>query len=227
MKTLPRLLIAFLSLLFLSFELALAGAPPLQWQKTFGGSYGDYGYSVEQTKDGGYIIAGSTSSYDVGFGDVYLVKTDPNGNFQWQKTFGGSNTDIGYSVQQTSDGGYIIAGSTESYGTGDCDVYLIKTEPNGILQWQNIFGGSDYDRCRSVRQTSDGGYIITGGTASIVTEIEDVYLIKTEPNGNEKWQKTFGGSDHDFGYSVQQTSDGGYIITGYTRSYAQGTTMFT
>ena len=203
-------------------ERALADGPPVQWQKTFGGSYEDYGPSVQQTTDGGYVIAGFILSFGAGANDVYLIKTDPNGDSQWQKTFGGSETDMGYSVQQTIDGGYLIAGSTNSFGTGAVDVFLIKTEPNGSSQWQKTFGGGSNDYGRSVRQTSDGGYVIAGWTWSFGAGNWDVYLIKTDPNGNSQWQKVFGGSGGDSGYSVQQTSDGGYIIAGTTNSFGAG-----
>jgi regulation of enolase protein 1 (concanavalin A-like superfamily) len=189
------------------------------WQKTFGGSDFDWGYSVQQTTDGGYIIAGTTCSFGAGLEDVYLIKADPNGNLLWQKTFGGSSDDYGSSIQQTSDGGYIIAGVTESFGAGKSDVYLIKTDPNGNLLWQKTFGGSSEDCGSSVQQTSDGGYIIAGATGSFGDPIGDVYLIKTDPNGNQEWQKTFGGSKWDYAYSVQQTSDGGFIIAGDTESF--------
>jgi len=224
MKTLIRLLSAVLFLVLLSSELALAGAPPLQWQNTFGGSDYDYGYSVQQTSDGGYIITGWTESYGAAYEDVHLIKTDPNGNSEWQNTFGGSYFDRGYSVQQTSDGGYIIAGYTDSDGGLMWEqVYLIKTDPDGNSEWQKTFGGSlCLDRGYSVRQTSDGGYIIAGGTASFGAGGADVYLIKTDPNGDMDWQNTFGGSDGDAAGSVQQTSDGGYIIAAGTASFGAG-----
>ncbi|MEO0019638.1 MAG: PKD domain-containing protein [candidate division WOR-3 bacterium] len=187
-----------------------------QWQKTFGGSYWDEGCSVQQTSDGGYIIAGRTRSYGAGYYDVYLIKTDANGNQQWQKTFGGLYWDEGCSVQQTSDGGYIIAGGTEY------DVYLIKTDANGNLLWERTFGGENDDWGCSVQQTSDGGYIIAGFTMSFGAGDWDVYLIKTDGNGNLLWERTFGGENDDRGYSVQQTSDEGYIIAGYTWSFGAG-----
>jgi hypothetical protein len=189
-----------------------------QWTQTFGGSSGDYGRSVQQTADGGYIIAGWTESFD----DVYLIKTNSDGNEQWTRTIGGSGKDYGHSVQQTTDGGYIIAGFTESFGAGSYDVYLIKTDNNGNKQWTQTFGGSDSDWGHSVQQTTDGGYIIAGWTESFGAGSKDAYLIKTDGNGNEQWNKTVGGSNLDRSNSVRQTTDGGYIIAGFTESFGAG-----
>jgi hypothetical protein len=194
----------------------------MQWSKTFGGSGGDEGFSVQQTRDGGYIIVGRTESYGAGGSDVYLIKVDVNGNMQWSKTFGGRGDDWGRSVQQTRDGGYIIVGWTTSYGAGGRDVYLIKVDVNGNMQWSKTFGGSGDDWGFSVQQTRDGGYIIVGVTTSYGAGWYDVYLIKVDVNGNMQWSKTFGGSGDDEGFSVQQTSDGGYIIVGYTKSFGAG-----
>ena len=189
---------------------------------TFGGIDADYGTSVQQTTDGGYIITGATSSFGNGFLDVYLIKTDGSGTEQWTKTFGGTDDDWAYSVQQTTDGGYIITGNNGSNGSNGYDVYLIKTDGSGIEQWTKTFGGADSDWGRAVQQTTDGGYIIAGYTGSFGNGSYDVYLIKTDGSGTEQWTKTFGGTSYDYGQSVQQTTDGGYIITGMTASFGNG-----
>ena len=169
-----------------------------QWTKMYGTTNGDIALSVQQTSDEGYIIAGWTASYGAGGNDVYLLKVDNTGATQWTKTYGGADDEVGISVQQTSDGGYIIAGYTESYGAGGSDVYLIKVGNTGAEQWIKIYGGTDDDRCRSVQQTSDGGYIITGWTASYGAGRADVYLIKVDNAGAAQWTKTYGGGNNDF-----------------------------
>ncbi len=192
------------------------------WTKTYGGVNIDYGYSVQQTSDGGYIVVGYTTSFGTGAADVYLIKTDSTGDTLWTKTYGGTNEDYGYSVQQTSDGGYIIVGATDSFNPFIFDVYLIKTNASGDTLWTKTFGGADHDKGWYVQQVSDIGYIIAGETWSLGAGSADVYLIKTDSTGDTLWTKTYGGTNEDYGYSVQQTSDGGYIIVGYTKSFGTG-----
>jgi hypothetical protein len=192
------------------------------WTRTYGGSDIDYGYSVLQTTDGDYIVAGETQSFGAGPGDVYLIKTDPSGDTLWTRTYGGNGHDWGQSVQQTTDGGYIVSGQTNSFGPGQADVYLIKTDAVGDTLWTRTYGGSGRDYGSSVQQTTDGGYIVAGGTYSFGTGGKDVYLIKTDPSGDTLWTRTYGGSGDDIGSSVQQTTDGGYIVAGRTDSFGAG-----
>ena len=192
------------------------------FEKTFGGTNQDIGWSVQQTLDGGYIITGETKSFGNGDKDVYLIKTDGNGIEQWYQNFGGISNDMGRSVKQTTDGGFIICGSTESYGNGDEDVYLIKTDGNGIEQWYETFGGTDNEDGISVYQTNDGGFIICGSTTSFGNGNRDVWLIKTDGNGVEQWNKTFGGTSLDRGWSIDYTTNGEFIICGSTSSYGNG-----
>ncbi|MFO7523978.1 MAG: T9SS type A sorting domain-containing protein [Ignavibacteriaceae bacterium] len=196
-----------------------------QWNNTFGGNDDDEGQSVKQTSDGGYIIAGHTKSFGAGLNDVYLIKTDSLGNQLWTRTFGGSNDDEGYSVLQTADNGYLVAGATSSSGAGGRDVILVKTDSDGNLVWQKTLGGLSSDGAWYINYASDGGYIITGWTFSHGPGfLGNAWLLKVDSLGNEQWNSAFGGTDADRGYSVQQSSDGGYILTGYTSSFGAGLT---
>ena len=204
------------------YVLKLDSAGNLEWQKTFGGSSDDFAYSIQQTADGGYIVAGYTLSFGAGVNDAYVLKLDSAGNLEWQKTFGGSSDDFAYSIQQTSDGGYIVAGNTWSFGAGGADAYVLKLDSAGNLEWQKTFGGSGHDYAYSIQQTTDDGYIVAGYTNSFGAGDDDAYVLKLDSAGTLQWQKVFGGSSDDFAYSIQQTSDGGYIVAGYTWSFGAG-----
>jgi len=152
------------------------------WSRIYGRDDVDYGFSVQQTADGGYIIGGHTGFWDADFvDDVYLIKTDGSGNEIWSKTYGGSEVDRGYCVRQTTDGGYVIIGGTESFGAGSADVYLIKTDSEGKSLWSKTFGGEGHECGGAVRETADGGYIISGYTYSFGAGNADVYLIYYNP----------------------------------------------
>lgn len=193
-----------------------------QWRKLFKGEHWDWIGSIQQTMDSGYILAGFTESHEWGNRDAWLVKTDAQGNEQWSKRFGGADTDNAASVQQTEDGGYVIAGATKSFGSGNQDTWLIKTDANGNQQWRKMYGGTGDDGAYSVRKTLDKGYVLAGWTNSYGAGSYDAWVIKVDENGNKQWDKTFGGTSHEEASSIQQTLDGGYIIAGLTKSYGAG-----
>ena len=194
----------------------------ITFEKTYGGTDSDEASHVGQTTDGGYIIAGSTRSFGAGEYDVYLIKTDSLGDTLWTKTYGGTDWDKGQSAQQTLDGGYIITGWTQSFGAGVANVYLIRTNTLGDTLWTKAYGGANIDEGYSVRETTDGGYIIAGRTTSYGAGDYDLYLIKVDGAGNTTWTKTYGGTYPDMGLCVRQTSDEGYIIVGATSSFGAG-----
>jgi outer membrane protein assembly factor BamB len=187
-----------------------------QWNHTYGGTKHDWGMAVVQTSDGGYAMIGATSSPVDGSLDAWLVKTDSTGAAQWNHTYGGRNTDFGWSFVETTDGGYAITGYTDSYGAGNDDLWLVKTNAEGVMQWSQTYGGGGMDDGHSVVQTSDGGYAIAGYTESYGAGEDDVWLIKTDSAGDAQWTQTYGGADNDWGYSVVEANDGGYAIAGYT-----------
>ena len=208
------------------FILKLDQAGHVSWQKTYGGSADDYAYSIQQTKDGGYIVAGSTYCFGAGSQDFWVLKLDQSGNVSWQKTYGEHSNDYANSIQQTKDGGYIVAGSTGSFGAGGWDMWILKLDQTGAVSWQKTYGGSGYDYATSIQQTSDGGYIVAGTTNSFGAGDEDMCILKLDQTGAVSWQKTYGGSGYDFNRNfsecIQQTTDGGYIVAGRTYCFGAG-----
>ena len=207
--------------LFLILTVAIvtmAQPPDTLWTRTFGGDSADFGYSIQQTSDGGFIITGSTASFGIDSSDVWLIKTDSLGNEEWNRTFGGSGNDVGNCVlEDTMDIGYIIVGSTTSFSPDSTnDVCLVKTDLNGDTMWTRTFGGIHNDVGNSIAQTNDGGYIIVGTTYSYGTGFGEVWLIKTTARGDSEWTRTFWGWGPSEGNAVQPTTDGGYIIIGTT-----------
>ncbi|WP_176231860.1 Ig-like domain-containing protein [Candidatus Hakubella thermalkaliphila] len=155
----------------------------LLWQKTYGGKDLDWASSIQQTKDGGYIVAGGTESFGAGGYDFYILKLDSTGKVLWEKTYGGEYYDEASSIQQTKDGGYIVAGYTTSFGTGSLDFYLLKLDPQGKVLWEKTYGGEYWDGAFSIQQTQDGGYIVAGYTTSFGAGEEDFYILKLDPQG--------------------------------------------
>lgn len=223
----------------------LNNAGVIQWQKCLGGTGNDYGYTVKQTPDGGYIIAGSTISIDgdvTGYHpslqgidpDAWVVKTDSSGNIQWNMCYGGSQGEAASDIIQTTDGGYLVCGSTNS-NDGDVsgyhtnwnnyfDAWAFKISATGVLQWQHCYGGSDNDRFSCLTETADGGYIFAGEAESFDFDVignhyDDIWVVKTDTMGNILWQKCLGGSDFEYGrIRIRQTTDNGFIVSGQTYS---------
>lgn len=191
-----------------------------EWNQIYGGSHIEIAFSMIQTADGGFALAGFTESYDVGQGDFWLVKTDANGQAEWNQTYGGSLREWAFFMTQTTDGGYALVGNTAA---GNGDIWLVKTDSMGQHLWNQTFGGADFEEARSIIQTADGGYAITGNTQSYGAGLIDLLLIKTDVNGSIEWNQTYGGAlDEGFSSrSVIQTTDAGYLIAGNTESYAE------
>ncbi|MHA2272257.1 MAG: hypothetical protein ACXACI_10365 [Candidatus Hodarchaeales archaeon] len=185
-----------------------------EWTTTFGGTADEGALSIIQTTDEGFALAGWTRSYGAGGQDFWLIKADTNRQTEWNNTFGGTSDDWALSIIQTADGGFALAGITKSYGAGDQDFWLVKTDTNGQHEWNITFGGAANDVFRSVTQTVDGGFALLGGTWSYGAGDQDIWLVKTDANGQPEWNETYGGVGAQRGLSVIQTPDGDYAISG-------------
>jgi hypothetical protein len=184
------------------------------WTRSFGGLSNDEGRAVLHMSNDGYIIVGWTESYGAGNKDIYVIRTDENGDSLWTKTFGGDSSDIGYSIQQASDNGFLIVGATKSWGSGDFDVYISKVDSLGDLMWTKLYGGLLEDRGYAIEKTMNDQYIICGWTYSFGSLNSDIYLLKVDENGDTAWTTRYGVGFWEEAYSCQQTQDGGYIIAG-------------
>ena len=185
------------------------------WSRTFGGEAFEECNSMIQTSDGGYSLAGYTWSFGAGEYDMWLVKTDADGDSLWSKTFGGRRMEFCNSVIQTEDGGYALAGYTESFGAGGYDMWLVKTDEDGDSLWSQTFGGGESEWCYSIVQTADGGYALAGFTFSFGGWSDDMWLVKTNADGDSLWSRTFGGVANESCNSLIQTADQGYVLAGY------------
>jgi len=186
--------------------------------KSFGGISVEKGLSVKRTSDNGFILLGYTNSTGAGGYDIYMVKIDSAFGTQWEKTYGGADWEFGNCVQQTSDGGYILCGSTFSYGYGNQDYYLIKTNATGDTLWTKTYGGLNDDVAKSVIQTSDGGYAVTGYTKSMGDANGDFYTIKTDSMGDTLWTNKFGGAGIDLANGIVESMSGDYFVAGENAS---------
>jgi len=195
-----------------------------EWEKTFDKNEHDIAYSIIQTKDGGYAIAGGTGKRFWGEVNCWVIKLDAKGNMEWDNDFGGIGWDEIYSIIQTKGGDFIATGSAWSKGAGRGNVYVAKLNKRGNLIWDKTFGGSDYDESRSIIQTDDGDYTVAGFTVSEDTGDRNVWVIKLDKNGNKVWDRTFGGTSEDWANSIIQTKDRGYMVAGWTSSMGAGKT---
>jgi len=203
--------------------------PDTLWTRTYGDVGQDRFRGFIINSDGEYVLCGYTDSFGKGGIDVYLVKTDTNGNKIWENYYGGTNHDWGNRVQQTPEGGYIIVGMTESYGAGKKDVYLIKTDPQGDTTWTKTYGGPDDDVGTTILQSYEGGYIILAATKSFGSGKYDLWIIKTDTNGDTIKTKTYGGAGNEGFLTMQsglycsmgaiQTTDGNYMFSTFTNSF--------
>ncbi|MFX0122470.1 MAG: hypothetical protein ACFFAE_02450 [Candidatus Hodarchaeota archaeon] len=193
-----------------------------EWNITFGGTDNDHCRSLIQTEDGGFALAGYTYSYGAGIRDMWLVKTNATGQPEWNVTFGGIGIDYSWAVIQTADDGFALAGSTETYGAGSSDMWLVKTNIFGQPEWNNTYGSSDPDHSYALIQTADRGFALTGDTVSHGTGFSNMWLVKTDVNGQHEWNATFGGTGRDSGRVVIQSDDGGFALAGYTETHGAG-----
>jgi hypothetical protein len=216
---------------------ARAQAPEIVWQKCYGGAGHDQGHELLELSDGNFLLLGRTQSVNSGdvttnhgFYDTWLAKISANGTLLWQQTYGGSSQEIGHSLAQMSDGGFLILSETLSNDQqvtgnhGSFDVWVTKVDASGNLIWSNTLGGSGADFLYTIRPTIDGGFIAAGETASADGDVTsnhggaDCWIVKFDALGNIVWKKTYGGGLADIAASIKQTADGGFIFTGYATS---------
>lgn len=214
--------------------LKLDSANKLEWQKTYGGKKSDEAYAIQQTHDGGYVVAGVTQSFGVGHSDIWVLRLNSYGNMIWQNTYGTKNTEIGEgdrSIHETDDGGFILAGTIIYDASKDinklshCDVWVLKLDASGTIIWQKDYNASTMNVARSIEPTLDKGYIIAGYTVSFSLfkgGNHDFWILKLDSSGNIRWEKTYGGKEVDEAYSIRQTKDGYYIVAGSTKSFGTG-----
>jgi uncharacterized delta-60 repeat protein len=206
--------------------LKLTSEGDIEWQHIYGGTGDDKAYSVQETSDEGYIVAGSTQYLGAQDHDFWVLKLTSAGFFEWQRIYGGFGDDVAYYIQETSDEGYIVAGDTDSFGNKESELWVLKLTSIGDIEWERIYGGSDNDYLNCIQETSDGGYVVTGNTYSFGAGDSDLLALKLSPAGDIEWQRTYGGSEEDAAYYIQETSDEGYVAAGYTDSFGNGGSDF-
>jgi len=213
--------IVLLVLLSLS-SIILVGASSGMWNQTYGGASSDGASALVETSDGGFALAGGTTSFGAGNADFWLVKTDGAGNMEWNQTYGGESFDGAFALVETSDGGFALAGETNSFGAGSYDFWLVKTDGAGNMVWNQTYGGTEGDYASALVETSDGGFALAGGTTSFGAGESDFWLVKTDGAGNMVWNQTYGGAENNYAYALVQTSDGGFALAGFTDFFSAG-----
>ena len=193
------------------------------WKRMYAGTGNNEATAITSTPDGNFIVTGSSSPFgSVNSHDIYLLKIKPNGDTLWTKTYGGNSDNVAYAITPTPDGNFIVAGRSSSFGAGNYDVYLLKIKPDGDTLWTKTYGGNDFEEADAITPTPDGNFIIAGRTYFFNAGSDDVYLLKINPNGDMLWTKTYGGTDWDDAYAITPTSDGNFIVAGYTSSFGAG-----
>jgi hypothetical protein len=192
------------------------------WTRTYGGPARDIAYGVCATMDGGFVLVGETRSSGSGLSDLFLVKADSQGDSLWANAYGGSEQEMGYSVIETADSGFIAVGFTESSGSGMGDIYILKTNASGDSIWAKTFGGPYDERAMRIEHATDSGFVITGYSSSFGAGGTDVYTLHISNNGDSIWALAHGGSQNECGYDIQAAPGGGYLIAGKTLSFGSG-----
>jgi len=208
--------------IMMMFFFSNAQIPSIQWQNTFGGESDEEAKSIIQTKDGGYIVCGYTDSEGAGKADIWLLKLDKSGELDWDNTYGGAKDDIGNSIIATRDGGFALAGSTESFGKGSSDFWVIKTDFQGKALWKKPYGGPQAEEAYDIIQCLDGDFVVCGYTKSRGAGSSDLWVIKTNGGDKEIWRKNYGGGRKDDANNIIQKSDSSFILIGSTMSYGAG-----
>ncbi|NNL21186.1 MAG: T9SS type A sorting domain-containing protein [Ignavibacteriaceae bacterium] len=203
------------------YFLEVSPAADSVWEDYFGGNANDYGQEIIETNDG-YVFIGSSANFGAGSFDAWIVSIDWDYNILWSQTIGGDQSDDGYSIQQTTNNDFIGAGRTSSFGPGDFSFLIFRLNSIGDSLWVKVYGGTERDECKSIRQSNDGGFIAAGSTNSFGSGNRDWYIVRTDANGDSIWTKTLGGVTDDECHSVIPTSDGGYILSGSTKSFGAG-----
>jgi predicted SpoU family rRNA methylase len=207
------------------FVVKLSKDADVIWIKSFGGDGKDYARAVCNAEDGAVVIVGATKSYGKGSYDFFVTKLDKDGKIVWSKTYGGEDLDAAYAVESTKDGGFIIAGATESYGSGNSDYYIVKIDSNGKELWSKTIGGKKEDTLYGVKELKDG-YVFVGESRSYGSQKRDLTVLKTDKNGNEIFHKFFGYKNHEYARAVELTDKGDILVAGVTKSMGHGRADF-